>query len=68
MSKALRIATEEMKDMNVMIWHQYASNNNIPPCFHEFMKLLTCLNKDFHCMQEYREFVQCIKKEGFEKK
>lgn len=58
MSKALRVATDEMST-----WHPvYASKHPEVPCFHEFATLVSCIQTKAPtaCKKEYDDLVACL--------
>ena len=72
MSKALRIATEEMQNNIPLLsaWHPFHmdSSGNSPPCFLEFMKLMDCVreSKAQSCYSDYSKLLSCLSKHGFD--
>ena len=75
MSKALRIAIDESPISSPPSWHPYyldMSGNNMP-CYAEFVMLMECVKKQSaekmtisDCLPQYRAFVTCLKKQGFQ--
>tara|TARA_B100001989_G_C24550589_1_gene474281 strand:+ start:2603 stop:2812 length:210 start_codon:yes stop_codon:yes gene_type:complete len=69
MSKALRIATEDLLPQHQFIlnnWHPYyAELTGKTPCYYEFMALMTCLQNKGSCKTKYDKLMECLKKEGY---
>lgn len=76
MSKALRIAIEEMQSPQFPSWLPYRTNSEVkhtppppPPCYAEFIELTRCFNaaksnensKD--CISEFQKLLQCLYKQ-----
>ena len=71
MSKALRIAIEEIPSSKSMLtsWHPLYFDSTSTPCFREFMVFMQCAaHAKSHpktlCMDDWKVFMECLEKNG----
>ena len=69
MSKALRVVTQEMRDLPPLptTWHPFyvALTGEDIPCYVEFSKLTACLQTTASdCQPEVRALSMCLKRHG----